>query len=212
MKKLAIIINCLLLIFLLASCKKADVSDSGIPSDIELVRPQSDRIYYEYLKQVEDQAIIIVRAVAKETLSQEVDTIYDHVTDKKLPTYGYTKWEIEVDKVYKGDVNVGDKLVLLQEYYIWTKSDGKKQLVNSSSIKPAVKEEEYLLFLRYEEAMGGYSTVGDYQGMFAIPTDEVKAIMEEGMLEQSDLDTYYDDEPLSYLFPLYNEVAEKYFK
>jgi hypothetical protein len=198
--------------FLLASCKKVDISDSDIPSDIELVRPQSDRTYYEYLKQVEDQATIIVRAIAKETLGQEVDTIYDYVIKKELPTYGYTKREIEVTKVYKGDVNVDDKLVLLQEYYIWTKSDGKKQLVNSSSIKPATKEEEYLLFLRYEEMMGGYSTVGDYQGMFAIPTDEVKAIVEEGTLEQSDLDTYYDDEPLYNLFPLYNEVAKKYFK
>lgn len=212
MKKFALIINCLLLIFLLASCKKTDVSDSDIPSDIELVRPQSDRTYYENLNQVEDQATIIVRAVAKETLSQEVDTIYDYVLQKELPTYGYTKREIEVAKVYKGDVNVGDKLVLLQEYYIWTKSDGKKQLVNSSSIKPATKEKEYLLFLRHEEMMGGYSTVGDYQGMFAIPTDEVRIIMEEGTLEQSDLDTYYDDEPLYNLFPLYNEVTEKYFK
>lgn len=115
MKKLTLIINCLLLLFLLVSCKKADVSASDIPSDIELVRPQLDRTYYEYLKQVEDQATSIVRAVAKETLSQEVDTIYDYVIQKD---YGYAKREIEVTKVYKDDVNVGDKLVLLQEYYM----------------------------------------------------------------------------------------------
>lgn len=68
------------------------------------------------------------------------------------------------------------------------------------------------MFLRYEEMMGGYSKVGNYQGMFALPTDEVKAIVEEGTQEQADLDTYYDDEPLDNLFPLYNEVAKKYFK
>jgi hypothetical protein len=30
--------------------------------------------------------------------------------------------------------------------------------------------------------------------------------------KKSDLNIYYDDEPLNYLFPLYNEVAEKYFR
>lgn len=226
MKKLPLIINCLLIIFLLASCKAADVFDSGIssetgaedeqsdfeiPSDIEVAHTQSDRIYCEDLQQVEDEATIIVRAVAKGTLDQKVDTIYDYEIQKELPTYGYTKREIEVTQVHNGDVKVGDKLVLLQAYYVWTYSDGYKQLVSSTSVKPVVKETEYLMFLRYNEIMEGYSLVGDYQGIFAIPTDEIKARAEEGILEQSDLDIYYDNEPLHYMFPLYNEVAKKYF-
>ncbi len=211
MKKLVLIINCLLFLFLLAACKKEAASDSDIPADAELVRPASDRTYYNNLNQVEDQATLIVRAVVKDTLGQEVDTIYDSVLKKELPTYGYTKREIEVTEVYQGDVKVGDKLVLLQEYYLWTKSDGKKQLVNSSSVKPAIKGGEYLFFLRHEEMMGGYSTVGDYQGIYALPTDKVKTKEKEGKLEQADLDTYYDDEPLINLLPIYNEVAKKYF-
>ena len=228
MKKLPLIINCLLIIFLLASCKAADVSDSGIPSetevedeqpdsdfeipsDIEVVHTQSDRIYCEDLQQVEDEATIIVRAVAKGTLDQKVDTIYDDEIQEELPTYGYTKREIEVTQVHNGDVKVGDKLVLLQAYYVWTYSDGNKQLVSSTSVKPVVKETEYLMFLRYDKIMEGYSIVGDYQGIFAIPTDEIKAQAEEGILEQSDLDIYYNHEPLHYMFPLYNEVVEKYF-
>lgn len=255
MKKLALIINCLFIMFLLVSCKVADVSDSSIssetvavgeqsdpnnssetgvvneqsdpdihsetgsvseqsdfeiPSDIEVVHPQSDRIYCEDLQQVEDEATIIVRAVAKETLDQKVDTIYDREL-KDVPTYGYTKREIEVTQVYNGDVNVGDKLVLLQAYYIWTYSDGYKQLISSTSVKPVVKETEYLMFLRYNEIMEGYSLVGDYQGIYAIPTDEIKTKAEEGILDQSDLDIYYDHEPLHYMFPLYNKVVKKYF-
>lgn len=241
MKKLPLIINSLLIIFLLVSCKVVDVSDTGIlsetgaedeqsdsgissetgaedeqsdfeiPSDTPVVHTQSDRIYCEDLQQVEDEATIIVRAVAKGTLDQKVDTIYDYVTEKELPTYGYTKRGIEVTQVHNGDVKVGDKLVLLQAYYVWTYSDGYKQLVSSTSVKPVVKETEYLMFLRYDKIMEGYSMVGDYQGIFAIPIDEIKAQAEEGILEQSELDIYYDNEPLHYMFPLYNEVAKKYF-
>lgn len=226
MKKLPLIINCLLIIFLLASCKAADVSDSGNPSetevedeqsdfeissDIKVVHTQSDRIYCEDLQQVEDEATIIVRAVAKGTLDQKVDTVYDDEIQEELPAYGYTKREIEVTQVHNGDVKVGDKLVLLQAYYLWTYSDGYKQLVSNTSVKPVVKETEYLMFLRYDKIMEGYSIVGDYQGIFAIPTNEIKAQAEEGILEQSDLDIYYNHEPLHYMFPLYNEVVEKYF-
>lgn len=210
MKKIGLCIMCMILMLVLVSCKTK--KDSDMPSDIEVVRLQSERAYYENLEQIEDQATIIVKAVVSENLGQEVDTIYDYALQKELPTYGYTKWEVEVTKVYKGDVKVGDKLVLLQEYYIWTKSDGKKQLVTSSSVKPLNQGEEYLMILRYEEMLGGYSTVGDYQGIFAIPTDEVMAMIEDGKAEKSDFDIYYDDEPLNYLFPLYNEVIEKYFK
>lgn len=231
----------MLIIFLFTSCKVADISDSvisseteledekfdsvipsetdvedeqsefEIPSDIQIVLTQSDRIYCEDLQQVEDEATIIVRAVAKGTLDQKVDTIYDYVLEKELPTYGFTKREIEVTEVHNGDVKVGEKLVLLQAYYLWTYSDGYKQLVSSTSVKPVVKGTEYLMFLRYNEIMEGYSLVGDYQGIFAIPSDEIKTKAEEGIVEQADLDIYYDNETLHYLFPLYNEVVNKYF-
>lgn len=226
MKKITLIINFLLIIFLLTSCKASDVSNSDIPtetevqdeqsdfeipSDINVAHIQSDRIYCEDLQQVENEATIIVRAVARGVIDQKVDTIYDDEIQEELPTYGYTKREIEVTQVHNGDVMVGDKLVILQAYYVWTHSDGYKQLVSSTSVKPVVEEMEYLMFLRYDKKMEGYSIVGDYQGIFAIPTDEIKVQAEEGVLEQSDLDIYYNYEPLHYMFPLYNEVAEKYF-
>jgi len=210
MKKMGLyIFFCMVIVPLLISCKADEVSD--ISPDIEVVRSQPERTYYENLEQIEEQASVIVKASVSENLGQEVDTTYDYVFQKEMPTYGYSKWEVEVSKVYKGDVNVGDKLILLQEYYIWTKSDGKKQLVTSSSVKPVKKGEEYLLLLRYEELLGGYSTVGDYQGIYAIPTEEIVAKIEEGTLVQADFDIYYDDEPLNYLIPIYNEITKRYF-
>lgn len=254
MKRLVLIINCLLIIFMLVSCKAANTPNSSIPSDselvdgqsysdiaienddinahtdsgtseiyvedvqkdfeippdIEIVRPMGDRIFYYNLQEVEERSDLIVKAVVKGTLGQKVFTLYNEDLQMDLPTFGYTKREIEITQVYKGDTNVGDKLVLEEGYYIWKSPDGKKQLVCSTSVKPAVKEKEYLLFLSYHEDLAYYA-VGDYQGIFDIPTDKIKAKGRIASLEELDLDRFYDGESLSYLLDVYNEVLDKYF-
>ena len=255
MKRLVFIINCIFIIFMLASCKAAHAPDFSIPSasepddgqsytdiaienddinaqsdsdtseidvedvqkdfeippDIEIVRPMGDRIFYYNLLEVEERSDLIVRAVVKGTLGQEVFASYSGDLQKDLPAFGYTKREIEITQIYKGDINVGDKLVLAEEYYIWKYPDDKKQLVCFTLVKPAVKEKEYLLFLSYHKDLGAYYAVGDYQGRFDIPTDEIKAKGKIASLEELDLDRYYDGEPLHYLLDVYNEVLEKYF-
>ncbi|HEX7057331.1 MAG TPA: hypothetical protein VF260_09085 [Bacilli bacterium] len=56
----------------------------------------------------------------------------------------------------------------------------------------------------------GYCAVGDYEGMFAIPTKEMKEKTQAGKLEQSDFEVY-NYETLHYLIPIYKEVLQKYF-
>jgi hypothetical protein len=220
LKRLALILISALLI-LLAACDKEDASDipsdteaaeklADIPADIEVAYSVADKIIYEDLEQVEEDATVIVEAVAKKTLGQKVSTHYDYELKKDLPGSGYTKWEIEVTKVYKGDVKEEDKLVLLQDYYIWTYSDGKDQLVSTTALKPAVKNREYLMFLKYDDINEGYWPVCDYEGMFTIPNDELKEKVKDGMLEQTDLEVY-NYETLFYLVPIYKEVVQKYF-
>jgi hypothetical protein len=197
------------------SCKAADTSD--IPADIEVSHNAgtTDRILYEYLKQVENDATIIVDAVAKDIIGQNVSTSYDYELKKELPGSGYTKRECEVTKVYKGDVEQGDTVVLLQDYYIWTYSDEnsneKQQLITTSYLKPATKDKSYLLFLKYDDRNDGYWPVCDYEGMFSIPSDDMMAKTEAGTLKQSDLDVYEYEGTLSYLMPIYDEVVTKYF-
>lgn len=69
---------------------------------IEIERKVSDRTYYDNLQEIEEQAELIVRAIVKENLGQEINTSYDTILDKHVPVSGYTKQEIEVTKVYKG--------------------------------------------------------------------------------------------------------------
>lgn len=208
MKKAIILTFAFLFIILFASCKANDNSD--IPSDIEVAYLPAERQLFEDLEQVENNSSLIVEAVIKKNLGQEVSTHYDYEFQKELPGAGYTKWEIEVTKVYKGEVEAGDKLVLLQDYYIWEDPDSKKQLVTLTSLKPAVKNKKYLLFLLYDDHLEGYCAAGDYEGMFAIPTDEIKEKAAEGTLKQMDLDVY-NYETLHYLVPIYCEVNHKYF-
>lgn len=184
--------------------------DLGLPSNIEIIHIMCDRTIYSNLRELEDQADIIVKAVVKENLGQEVSTYYDEAIRKYIPVAGYTKREIEVTQVYKGDVDVGDKLILHEGYFTWTYPDGYKQLVSSSLVKPMKKESEYLLFLCYNHDQGGYYRVGDYQGTYAIPTDQIKASV--STLEQWALEIYYDYETelLNNLHPIYKEVMNKY--
>lgn len=179
---------------------------------MEVVHISTDRIFYDNLQEVETDATIIVEAIAKDTVGQKVSLYYDYEFQKELPGSGYTEREMEISKVYKGDVAVGDKIILLQSYYTWTYEDGSKQLISSTYLKPAVKNEKYLLFLKYNESKGGYWPVCDYQGMYALSSDVAESKAKSGMTVQSDLSYLYNYETLFNLQPVYNEVANKYFQ
>lgn len=131
----------------LVSCKSEDTSD--IPADIEVSHhaSASDRILYENLKQVEKEATIIVEAVAKNIIDQKVSTSYDAVLEKTLPASGLTMRECEISKVHKGEVELGETIILLQDYYIWDYSDDssakEEALITTSYLKPAAKGNKY---------------------------------------------------------------------
>ena len=178
--------------------------------DLELVCMAGDRIFYDSLSEVENNSTIIVEAVAKEVLGQEVNTHFDYHYQREIPDYGYTKREMKITKVYKGDINVGDKMTMVQDYYVWTSSEGIKQLISFTSLKPVEKNEKYLLFLKYQESFNAYIVVCDYQGLYPISKDEISETTSN--IEQVDLSYVHKVEELHYLKPIYNEVKAKYFK
>ncbi len=209
MKRYVLVLICLSLILTIVSCSKDSSLD--IPSDIEVVTIASHRRLFSNLQEVEEEAEIIVEAVPKKNLGQTVKTEYNELFEKELAGYGYTVWETEIAKVYKGDVKEGDKINLLQSYYIWEEDDGKKRLISHSSHKPIEKNKKYLLFLVYSEPHEAHCAVSDYQGLFSIPNAELKERAEKGTLTKSDLELY-NDEALRNVKPIYTEVVEKYFK
>lgn len=214
-RKLAILL-CILFLIPLTSCNKSYTSE--IPTDIEIANnaTSADRMILQNLQQVEEEATIIVEVVAKEIIGQKVSTFYDHEFQKELAGPGFTKRESEITKVYKGSVETGDTVVLLQDYYIWTFTDEssteRQQLITYSYLKPAEKGKSYIMFLSYDDRHGAYWPVCDFQGMFSIPTDNIKSKLDAGTLKQSELDVYEDlEETLPYLMPIFSEVVEKYY-
>lgn len=216
MKKTYIYLVCILLPTLFVSCKSEDTTD--IPVDIKITHysATADRLLFENLEEVENEASIIVEVTAKEIIDQEVSTHYSAHFEKELPSSGLTKRECHINRVYKGDVEIGDTITLLQDYYIWDFSDDdsgeEQQLITSSYLKAAVKNNKYLMFLAYDDRFDGYWPVCDYEGMFSIPSDKAKEKIAEGKLDQAYTDVYDDYiSELHYLEEIYIEVAQKYF-
>ncbi len=186
-----------------------------IPPGVEVAfGGMADREVYQTLQEVEKEAGIIIEAVPRKVLGQEVNTFHFYNKEKdevvESPSFGYTKWEIKVTKVYKGDVEVGDKLTFIHPYYIWTYSDGRKLFYTFSSRKPEVKNKKYIMFLSFYEPLEGYCSVGDYEAVFPVPNAKMKEKVEKGTVERSDLEVY-DLDDMHYLIPIYTDMVKKYY-
>jgi hypothetical protein len=84
-----IVFTCFLFTLLTSSCVSADTSvipsdnEPDIPFGIEVVNIVTDRTIFDDLQQVEDDSTIIVEAIPKKNLRQEVQTSYDYEFKKK---------------------------------------------------------------------------------------------------------------------------------
>ena len=186
-----------------------------------------DRMFYYTLENVEAEADLIVEVTAKEVDSQHCGKFYSYAFEKILPGSGYTRRNCKVNKVYKGEVEEGDNLLVLQYYYIWDyetgdlwdyEDDGDEGasadlgFINLSQVKPMIPGEKYLLFLCYNENHGGYYPVGDYEGFYAIPTKDIPEKVEQKTLQRTDFDYIFQHDVMPSFLPLYYEVYNKYFK
>lgn len=179
-------------------------------ANMEVVnRTSADRKYYNSLSEMEEECTIIIEGKAGDVLGQEVTTRYDAVLEKKLPGAGYTNHEFKITKVYAGDVKVGDKIPVSQQYFVWTYEDGTEQLVSSSAVKPYKKGEKYLLFLVYNDYREAYEPICDFQSIY--PVEELQMRATAKKVAQADLSYIYQVVEWDNLIPMYDEVRNKYF-
>ena len=186
-----------------------------------------DRMFYYTLENVEAEADLIVEVTAKEVDSQVCSKFYDYAFEKMLAGAGYTRRNCKVNKVYKGEVEEGDNLLVLQYYYIWDYETGDVWdyvddgddgasadlgFMNFSQVKPMIPGEKYLLFLCYNEDHGGYYPVGDYEGFYGMPTKDISEKAEQKKLQRTDFDYIFQHDVMPSFLPLYYEVYDKYFK
>ena len=209
MKRFFLLFLCLLITCLAISCGEKD--GSAVSSDTEIVKVPNDKKVFDNLQQVEKNSTIIVEAVPEESIEQYIDDSKDNKKQRKTSDYGYTKWRINVTKIYKGDVKVGDKLIILLEYYISNIGEDNEKLITFTALMPPVSGKEYILFLAYDKKNNAYNPVCDYEGMYPEPDSTLKEKVHVGSLKQSDLEVY-PDEPLKNLVAFYTKVVHKYFQ
>lgn len=178
--------------------------------DAQVVHEEMDRRMFNNLADLEDASDAVVECVGQKNLGQNVGTYYNPKFKEDLPTVGYTFWGMKVTKVFKGTVKPGDQIPFAQAYYLWKESDGVTKRICSTSQKPVQVGREYLLFLLHDENHNNYVAAGDYQGKYAVPSDELKTKGLAGTVTQSDLDMY-DDEQHSEIQSIYRDVVQKYF-
>ena len=198
---------------------------SDIPEWVEIQSGSSgDRIFYHTLENVEAEAELIVEVTAKEVDSQECSRFYSATFGKYIHGAGYTRRNCKVTRVYKGDVEEGDILLVLQPYFLWdyksddlwdyeetTEEESNLGFMCFSQVKPMMPGAKYLLFIRYDENHGGYYTIGDYEGLYAMPTDEIREKAENKTLRRTDFDYIFQHDVMHSFLPVYYEVYEKYF-
>jgi len=120
--------------------------------------PHADWIdYYENFDSLIKDADIVIQGKKIDSYAeQRVDLIF-------------TKEVIEINKVYQGDVNIGDKIEILQTGGILNGIE-----TEPFSEAPLLEDDgQYLLLLQYTKE-GHYLILGGYQGIGLIEDNQVK--------------------------------------
>ena len=176
----------------------------------DLPENQPDYHVYNKLSDLEAASDVIAECLVKEKLEQRVSVTFNPAFEKEIPSFGLTTWGVKVTKAYKGDPP-GLVLAFHQPYCVWVNHDGKKLRICSTSQMPVQVGQKYLLFLKsVPPDDSGYMVTGDYQGKYAIPSDELKAKGLAGTVTQSDLDMY-DGEIHPEIQSIYKDIVKKYF-
>ncbi|GHU56560.1 hypothetical protein FACS1894132_14090 [Clostridia bacterium] len=129
---------------------------------------------YETLEQYSE--IIVIGKILSDG-SQENLSFYDYDLQKDI-VYGYISYnQIEVLKVFKGDVAVGDKLNICQDYGV-TAND---ELYSQSKLTPMEKDDEWLFFLELDLRHEDYTcSANDFGfGRYPIPTAEIEETVDK---------------------------------
>ena len=114
---------------------------------------------------------------------------------------GYTKINLEVTDVYKGDLNIGDVIPLMERYYI--EDDGTELRRDGYSASEVGKE--YLFFVgKYDDGL--YDTVCTVLGRYSLEDTQVL----NGEVDTIEANIVEEYKPLYY--QLKEEVMNKYNK
>lgn len=183
-----------------SGCSSAEES-SNMFADIKCIRGGgglADRVVFNDLDSLENEVDVIVVGEFIADSEQDVSSDYDEGFEKNIVTWVTSYNTIEVKKVLKGDVSVGDNLKIGQYYAV---VDG--DLITFSNLTPMQKGDKWLFFLKgYEE--GDYWCFGDSDARYPVPNTENAPMP---FTDDHNLGVYDEQD---FNRGIYNEILEKY--
>lgn len=161
---------------------------------------EADTIIYENIDELEKDAQIIVEAKIVGQQSTE-----NYVQNGEiLETYGVTN--VEINKVYKGNVAVGDVITVAEPGYI----DKKGNYVSFEGYKLMEDNGRYLLFMTTSKS-GKHVLLGLFQGKFDLHIKEEQQNLSLGKLtEEQFLKADYVGEDAKQFNKIKAEAIAKY--
>lgn len=198
MKKIISIISALALCVTLTACNKTETPNDF--SSIEVVKwGEGDRPVYYQLDDLEKASELVVVGTLLDDAEQVVDTAYSEFFEKDIIKWVSSYGTVEVTKVIKGDVSVGDTIKVGQLYGLVD-----NRLITMSALTPLVKGDTWLFFLSTSGDCGYYWCTGDSDGRYPVSTVQNQAL---AVSEYSQLGVYNRED---FKDEIYSEIVEKY--
>ncbi len=186
-----------------ALCASLTACSQTIPKDFSGIELEKwgivCRAEYEDLDDLEKASDLVVVGTFAEDSVQDLDYRYNGFFGEKIIVGFNSTNSIEVSRVIKGDVKVGDMVKVSQGYAV---NDG--QLLTRSDLTPMVKGDTWVFFLSTADDCGLYWCTGDSDGRYPVSTVQNQSleISEYSKLGVYNKEDFNDD--------IYNELVEKY--
>lgn len=154
--------------------QESEVSAGPRANSIKVISAgEADTIIYEGIDDLEQGAQIIVEA----TIVGEQSTENYVQNGEVLETYGVAN--VEISKVYKGDVKVGDVIPVAEPGYF----DDKGNYVSFEGYKVMEDDGRYLLFMTTSKS-GNHVLLGLFQGKFDLNIKEEQQDLVQSKLSE----------------------------
>ena len=205
LKTITIFFSILFSATMLYATPVATASDEDIVMKTNVERSFLDSLYIpEDFKAIENITDVIIRA--------EVLPNRENI-ELTRNMYGFTRTKVEVTEVYRGDLEVGDIVDIIEEYFYYTDSyTGNIRLRALDLYEPAIIGNEYIFFLYFKGEPGtpredAYQIVNITDGKFPISKDLLKVQNGDKFSHQA---LNIGEGDISRYLKIYNEVIKKY--
>lgn len=189
-------------VFLLASCSNADTANKELFSGYEFKKlDEGNRPVYNSLDELENECdIIVVGTFTGDARQDEVYT-YEESFGKDVLSFIISQNDIEVSKVIKGNVKVGDKISVIQLY-----GTVDTKFMTNSNLTPMLKDDKWLFFLSESNGdySGAYYCTGDNDGRYPL---ENFSYRKTALTDNENLGVYNKED---FREDIYKEILKKY--